>query len=445
MKNIKNVWVAAAAALLLGALARVSEAAVVIYDQAIIDSSGLSIDTAPYIDLRAVGIGALSAQATYTSATVSAVTFTDGTQSTGSFTVLDNTALSSASASNNITVTENAGVSGARLNLPGYSLREGIDWVKRDVASNTAVSLKAALDKVPFLSVSRVGAVIYATAPYGSFWNSFTMASSTPTCLTVASAAFSGGADNAYIAINGIRLRQGTEWQKGASAAATATAIKNAINSTTKLSRYLSASSANGVIYATSTLAGTLYNFTLTTSSPTAISRVSATMTGGTNPATTLGSATIAKTAHGLNTGLAVLFTSSTVHSNNVPGNLTALTTYFAIRVDADNFKLASTKPNALAGTAITINSSTTQQTADTFTLTPLSIAGTPAFKWQVSNNNSSWSDLAVSSVTMLSYTNPATDTFWAFGYIGARYIRANIVAPSTGAISIAIRAVGTD
>lgn len=59
----------------------------------------------------------------------------------------------------------------------------------------------------------------------------------------------------------------------------------------------------------------------------------------------------ITQEAHGLVTGDSVIFTST----DTVPGGLTADTAYYAIRVDANTFQVATSRANAKAGTAIDI------------------------------------------------------------------------------------------
>lgn len=59
----------------------------------------------------------------------------------------------------------------------------------------------------------------------------------------------------------------------------------------------------------------------------------------------------ISETGHGLGTGSAVVLSTTGV----LPAGLSAATTYYAIRVDEDNFKLATSAVNARAGTAIDI------------------------------------------------------------------------------------------
>jgi len=73
-------------------------------------------------------------------------------------------------------------------------------------------------------------------------------------------------------------------------------------------------------------------------------------------------------TAHGLTTGLKGQVSTSTT----LPAPLAAVTDYFVIVVDANNFKLASSLAFALAGTAIDL---TTTGTGNQ-TFTPTAIAG---------------------------------------------------------------------
>lgn len=65
----------------------------------------------------------------------------------------------------------------------------------------------------------------------------------------------------------------------------------------------------------------------------------------------TTGTDNIAEVAHGMATGDTFYITTT----GTVPTGLTASTRYFAIRVDADNFKPASTLALAVAGTAVNI------------------------------------------------------------------------------------------
>ena len=68
--------------------------------------------------------------------------------------------------------------------------------------------------------------------------------------------------------------------------------------------------------------------------------------------------------SHGFSTGDPIVYKAG----GNLPINgLTDGTTYFAIRVDADTFKLATTSSNASGGTAITITGGSGGSVEDTF------------------------------------------------------------------------------
>ena len=112
---------------------------------------------------------------------------------------------------------------------------------------------------------------------------------------------------------------------------------------------------------------------------------------------------------HGLITGDSVLYTES--GSNNITG-LTDSTTYYAIRVSKDIFRLATTQENALAGTAITLTETGTSATAFTGTLTfqPSSIVGNFAATGTVSYEASS-TTITGEATSFTSYFNSG-DTF---------------------------------
>jgi len=134
---------------------------------------------------------------------------------------------------------------------------------------------------------------------------------------------------------------------------------------------------------------------------------------------------------------LPVLYSSST----QTVSPLVNQTTYYVIPVDRSSFKLALTSTGAIAGVGIVITSS---NTARTYTLAPLAITGTPSFKWQVSNNGTNYNDLtttpynvAISSVTMLSYTLGGAASMWDFGPFDYTWIRLNVIGPTTGGIQL--------
>ena len=137
----------------------------------------------------------------------------------------------------------------------------------------------------------------------------------------------------------------------------------------------------------------------------------------------------ITKTSHGYSTGLKVALTGS-----SLPTGLSA-TDYYIIKLTANTFKLASSLANAIAGTPVDITAVAVGATAHTYTLTPAAISGTPSFKWQASNDASNWVDLSVSSVTMSAYVAGGTSSYWDFSWYPFKWLRLNVIGPTTGGI----------
>jgi hypothetical protein len=438
----KNLGLYAAG--LVVALAALVKSAI-IYSAALVSQPGLAHDATFPLNLQAAAIASMSAQATYSSATFSPESLTDGQTSTGSFNVASNSGLAAASATNQITVTSTSGLSGATLTLPGFVLRNGIDWATQATTALTAQSLATALRTVPGLQVSCASgsSVIYATAPAsGAFYNSWTVTTNAPSSISVANATFTGGADNARVAINGVVLTQGLAggWTVGGSASATASSIASAINANSLLSRLVTATPSGTAVNLVSNLAG-VNNFGLLSSAPSAVVPSGATMIGGIAPSASLSTSQIAIPGNAFTLALPVLYSANGVQL----GGLTDQTTYYAIPLANGNLQLADSQAHAVAGTFVTLTSSTTQSSANTATLTALPIAGTPSFKWQVSNDGSNWSDLAISSVTVSSYSNPPASTVWSFGALPFVWIRLNAVGPTAGGLNLQVQVVGTN
>jgi hypothetical protein len=154
-------------------------------------------------------------------------------------------------------------------------------------------------------------------------------------------------------------------------------------------------------------------------------------MTGGSNSAYVLNTPTITIPSNGFSLGLPVLY--STSGAVGITG-LTNQTTYYVVPIDTNNFKLASSQANALAGTVISLASLSTAG-PHTYTLTPTPITGTPTFQWQESNDGSTF----VSTGSTTSFASPytSTTTFQDFGAINPVYVRLKVVGPTAGAIRI--------
>lgn len=438
--KLKAVWYAVG----VTALALIAHATTVSLNTILENEPALAYNNQYPIDLEANGVTSLSAQVTYGSATIANVTFVDGSASTGSFNVANFAALKSASASDHITVLSTSGLTGATIILPGYVFTNGIDWATQATASATAISIKKALQTVPYLSVSTAGSVVYATAAAGAYYNTIQLLSSNSS-VTVATPFFTGGQDNATLGINGVLLRQGTNWSAATSNAVTASSIAAAINASPVLNTKIHAQAVGSVVTATSTFNGAVYNYLLTSSTQAALTPFASHMVGGDNAAFALGSS-IFTTPNGgtLTKALPVLYTGSPVI-----GGLATGTTYYPVPTTGNSFMLAKYSTSAVAGNVdlVVITSTNTQihSSEHTYTLALLPITGTPSFKWQVSNDSVNWSDLQVSSVTVSSYSNPPALAIWSFGFIGTRYVRLNVIAPTTGGLYIRTQLFGTN
>ncbi len=154
-----------------------------------------------------------------------------------------------------------------------------------------------------------------------------------------------------------------------------------------------------------------------------------ATMVNGVAATVSTANSNITITSHGLQTGVKVGLSGS-----NLPSPFTA-TDYYVLKVSDNAIKLSTTQADAIAGTYITVLSATVGTSSHTFTLTPASISGTPSFKWQASNDNVSWVDMSVSSVTMSGYTYGGTSSYWDFSWFPFKWLRLNVVGPTTGGI----------
>lgn len=389
-------------------------------------------------------LSAVSAQAFYSSATLTAGTFGDGTSSAGSVTLSDYTKLTATKATNQITVASTSGLTGATITWPGHTITNGIDWASSNSASLTATSIAAALTRGGIPSHA-AGSVVYSTAPAaGTYYNNYGFATNAPSSLTLANASLTGGRNNAILYINGVALAQGSAWTAATSSAATATSLASAINGNSFLTNiHATANSPSaGHVALASKFTGTAMNYKLQQTASSGWSLSGAAMTGGTNSAYALSGNSINMPNNDFSLGMALLYTKG---SSPVIGGLSSGTTYYAAPsvTNPALISLASSQANAVAGTYITFTSSSTQSSADTYTLTPLGITGTPGFKWQVSNDGVNWIDLQVSSVTMSSYTTPPTTTAWDFGTIGLGYLGISATSPTTGAIYLNIQVNG--
>jgi hypothetical protein len=130
--------------------------------------------------------------------------------------------------------------------------------------------------------------------------------------------------------------------------------------------------------------------------------------------------------------GLPVLYTATTAL-----GGLTTATTYFVIPVSQTQFELALTSTGAVAGTYITITSSSSQTTAHSRTLTPLAIAGTTTFAWTASNDGTNWFTVGTSSaVAAGGFTAGGQSILTDWSAFNYSFLRLSVTAPTAGAVA---------
>lgn len=354
------------------------------------------------------------------------------------FTITSSTPAALTVGSANFTGGRNNGLNNAVLTVNGTQYRNGYLWTSLDAngidnSTMTATSLASLLNHLTGISAQALSSVVTATATTaGTAGNSFTMSSST-SGMVVASANFTGGRATTTVTINGTVLTNGVDWTTGATSSATAKSISDAIAASSSLNTIITSTwSAAAVVTATASVSGTVGNYAWSTNNTASLTLTNSSLYGGSNASWVVNTPTITITNHGYSLAVGVLYSTGTIAITG----LTNQTTYYVIPLTANTIKLASSKANAILGTGISL-ASLTNNGQHTFTLTPATLTGSPAWKWQVSNDNSNWVDLSVSSVTFASpYTT--SSNFWDFGSLASRYIRLNFVSPTTGCVNLA-------
>lgn len=134
---------------------------------------------------------------------------------------------------------------------------------------------------------------------------------------------------------------------------------------------------------------------------------------------------TITITAHGFVTGLKIPLTGT-----NLPGGLSA-TNYWAIVVDANTIKVATSYLLAVAGTAVDITTQGTSVDAD-FIPTAL---GNSTFACYASNDGSNWVALTNMTVTI----SAGGTSMFRLGSPDYRYLQCRFTAPVAGALTLAV------
>lgn len=471
MKRFRRLFLGAIGSL---AIAVIANALAVKYNTFLVNEAGLTFNNNYPLPLNSYTIDTLSFTSIASSVTFANSTFTDGQASTGSITVTTTTGLGSIAAFDSLTIVSTRPTTqDIQLTLNGVTIYNLSTPFEDITTTATAINLKnllaARFSNVSF-STSGAGAVVSATATVGgagannmlfvsnvstNVISFATYVSSTPTS---ASSQFSGGQNSASLSIAGFNIPFTTTVGVGGSST-TAASIVAGINGNANLNTIIIATNntTSNVVITTATQVGTIGNYAtfsstqaaLTLSAPFSIASngsSTGTMTGGINASYTLagGSATIVNiTNHRYTLALQVLY--STSSGTGITG-LTNGTTYFIIPVSPNSIGFATSAANARASVFVVLTSSQNKTTQDLFALAPLAIAGTPSYKWQVSNDGINWVDytttsgnVAVSSVTLSVFNSTGTANSWDFGAIQYAYIRLAVISPTAGAINLQV------
>lgn len=424
----------------------------------------------------------VSAQVVVSSDSFASKTFTDGTQSTGSFTITSFAALSSATATSTLTLSSSSALANDCISGggPGLGQFEICNPKNFPVTGSNSVDCPVIAAAINSFSVilatcpsAGSGNIIYTTAPYsGASWNQFQLSVSSYTAIqpgnlissnpvtSIGIGRLKGGQDNATVSIGGIILTANTSpFYPVTSNAVTAINLSSAIMNTPALAAIVKSTTIAGqsVVYTTSTAVGTTANYALFTSSNGALglsapvtldasgNTATGVLIGGTNFGYSLSTSKISIANHGFNTGLPLLYSGTPAI-----GGLTTATTYFAIYLDPNTIYLATGAVAAQTNTFVTLTSSSSQSTADTYTLAPLAITGTPSYQWIISDDATTWfpftttlNNLTIPSVSIAAYNSTGTVTFFDFGHMDYGYLGLSIVYPTTGAINMKAKVIG--
>lgn len=349
------------------------------------------------------------------------------------------------------------GIDNVYFTLNGERLTQGIQWTKQATSSATMIGIVNYINTYTPLSTiftattaaADLGVATITVRTAGYAGNAYTLTSSSNALLAAGGATFSNGVTPAQIVFNltslatsSVVLTEGTDFNAITSSQVTAGAIKNAIDANSILPNWISVSTAAGaLVNLTAKYVGAKYNFGIQVSTPNALPVTNNAMYGGTDTDISTTAYTFYEANHTMTTALPVLFTKS---AGNAPGVLGPNSTYYTIVVDDNNFAVASSSTNAIAGTKLAIATQTATG-GGTFAFTPLAYSASPAasFKWQMSNDNSNWSDINVSSVTVSSPSTTVSSTFWDFGAVNFRFLRLFVLGPQRGGLYLVVPVIG--
>lgn len=244
--------------------------------QTLVNEAGLTYNNTYTQNLNAYGspngaAGKVSAQVNFSSVAFNAATFTDGTQSTSSLTVVSTSTIVGLRATNNMTVPTTAAILGSpataqftvivttglgqgataqitvnantftsssAITLQGLAtitLLNGNQWSTGIVSSNTAASIASAINQFTAItgivaSQSGTSAVVFTSATAMSpATNLYLVTDNVPSLLSTTT--FSGEVQPAVLTVNGNVLTNGIQWTAQSTTSGTAQSITAAVNS----------------------------------------------------------------------------------------------------------------------------------------------------------------------------------------------------------------------
>ncbi len=227
----------------------------------------------------------------------------------------------------------------------------------------------------------------------------------------------------AVLTVNGTALTEGADWTAAVDNDTTAASLELAVEAVTGVS----SSAAANVITAVWTTAGTVGNTkTLATSDAVSLTISGAFFAGGED------NSYITAVAHGFTTGLKIPLTGT-----NLPGG-TSATNYWAIVIDEDTLRLASSLSNANAGTFVIITSAGT--TADA-ALTPSALGSSEVEVLASLDGISYFSFGTPKTITITDTGNQYLD----LGQVTYPCVRVEWTAPTAGALTLEVLLYAVD
>ena len=293
------------------------------YNARVGNETALAVDKEIVVDTNGLGVKAMSAQINFGySVDPGTVTAYDGRVSTTQITISSATALSSATAQGRLTVSSNSALApayaqnvlivssngvlagqagydimvitqsvtsltGSTITMNDVAYREGIEWRVMSDSQTTAINISTSLTSSLISGTTFAGdlaGVRFTAVQFGTHSLLYDLTSSTPNGHQIYYSSFIGGVNNTSFTLNGITLRQGTDWTKDAFTTNTVLSIMEAIRDNTSVVSCSTAGGSGDRIFLTATATGTAGNaYTLISSSQAALTvGASGTFYGGT-------------------------------------------------------------------------------------------------------------------------------------------------------------------